>query len=56
MFDALKSSYWQGNEIWGIISTLAVKYAPLLHFSKDDRNAAAETASDKLVMGAVWVL
>jgi hypothetical protein len=36
-----------------MIRTLAVNYAPILVYSKDDRKTAAETASDEMVMGAI---
>ena len=52
----MKSSSWQGKEIWGMIRTLSVNCAPILHCSRDDRKTAAETASDEMVMGAVWAL
>ena len=35
-----------------MIRTLAVSCAPILVCSKDDRNAAAETASDEIAVGA----
>jgi len=37
-----------------MIRTLAVNCAPILDCSKDDGKAVAETASDEMVMGAVW--
>jgi hypothetical protein len=52
----LKSGTWQRKEIRGMIRTLAVNCAPILACSKDDRKTAAETASDAMVMGAVWAL
>jgi len=55
-FDALISDTWQGKEIRGMIRTLAVNCVPILVCSKDDGKAAAETASDEMVMGAVWAL
>jgi hypothetical protein len=39
-----------------VIRTLAVNYAPILDFSKDDRKTAAENAFNEIVMGAVWAL
>jgi ElaB/YqjD/DUF883 family membrane-anchored ribosome-binding protein len=39
-----------------MITILAVNCAPILVCSTDDRKTAAETASDEMVMGAVWVL
>jgi hypothetical protein len=55
-FDSMKSSSWQGKAIWGIIRTQAVNCAPILDWSQDARKTAAETASDEMVMGAVWAL
>jgi hypothetical protein len=55
-FYSLKSDTWQGEEIRGMIRTLAANCAPILIFSKDDRKTAAETASDEMVMGAVQAL
>jgi hypothetical protein len=52
----LKSGTWQGQEICGMLTTLAVNCAPIHVCSTDDRKIAAETASDEMVMGAVWVL
>jgi hypothetical protein len=52
----LKSGTWQGREIRGVIRTLAVNWAPILVCSKDDGKTVAETASDEMVMGAVWAL
>jgi len=39
-----------------MIRTLAVNCAPILFCSKDDLKTVAETASDKMVMGAVRAL
>jgi hypothetical protein len=39
-----------------MITTLAVKCAPILHCSQDARKTAAETSTDEMVMGAVWAL
>jgi len=50
------SSSWQGKEIQGMIRTLAVKCASICDCSKDDRKTAVETASDEMVMGAMWAL
>jgi hypothetical protein len=50
----MKSGSWQGKEIRGIIRTLAVNWAPILHYTNDDGKTQVETASDKMVMGAVW--
>jgi len=55
-FDSIKSSSWQGKKIWGIIRTLAVNCASILDSSKDDGKTLAETASNEMVMGAVWAL
>jgi len=55
-FDSLKSGPWQGNEIRGMIRTLAVNYAPIHVCSKDDRKSVAETASIEMLMGAVRAL
>jgi hypothetical protein len=50
----MKIGIWQGKEIRGIIRTLAVNCAPILVCSKDDGKTVTETASDEMVMGAVW--
>jgi len=55
-FDSMKSNSWQGKEIRGMIRTLAVNCAPILDSSQDAGNTAAESASDKMVMGAVRAL
>jgi len=55
-FDSVKCGTWQGEEIRGMIRTLAVNCAPILVCSTDDRKTAAETASDGMVMGAVRAL
>jgi len=55
-FDSMKSSSWQGKEIWGMIRTLSVNCAPILDHCKDDRKTAAEIASDEMVIRAVWGL
>ena len=55
-FDSMQSGSWQGNEIRGMISTLGVNCAPILDCSQDAGITAAETASDKMVMGAVQAL
>ena len=39
-----------------MIRTLAVNCAPILVCSKDDGKTAGETASNEMVMGAVWAL
>jgi hypothetical protein len=52
----MKSSSWQGDVIRGMIRTLAVYCTPILHRSKDDGKTPVETASDEMVMGAVWAL
>jgi hypothetical protein len=55
-FDVMKSSSWQGKEIWGMIRTQAVNCAPIHYGSKDDGKTPAETTSDAMVMGAVQAL
>jgi len=55
-FDSMKSTSWQGKEIRGMIRTLSVNCAPILHCFMDDGETAAETASDEMVMGAVRAL
>jgi len=55
-FDSMKCISWKGKEIQGTITTLAVNCTPILDYSKDDRNTLVETASDEMVMGAVWAL
>jgi len=55
-FDSLKSGTQQGQEIRGIIRTLAVNCAPIVASTKNDGKTAAETASDEMVMGAVRAL
>jgi len=52
----MKSGSLQGKEIRGMIRTLAVNCIPILDCSQDTRKTAAETASDEMVMGAVWAL
>jgi len=54
-FDWLKCSTWQGKEIHEMIRILAVHCTPFL-YSKNDGKTAAETASDKMVMGTVQAL
>jgi hypothetical protein len=39
-----------------MIKTLAVNSNPILFRSMDDRKTATETASDEMVMGALWTL
>jgi len=56
LFDSMKSGSWQGKEIRGMIRTLAVNCAPILDCSQDAGKTAPETASDEMVMGAVWAL
>jgi hypothetical protein len=55
-FDSSESSTWQGQEICGIIRTLALNCAPIHMCYKNDAKTVAETASDEKVMGAVRVL
>jgi hypothetical protein len=55
-FDSLNSGTWQGNEIRGMIRTLAGNCAPILDCSKDDRQTVAENASDEMVIGGVRAL
>jgi len=55
-FDEMTNNLWQGKEIWGIIRTLAVDWAPIVDCSKDDGKTAAETASDNMVLGPVRAL
>jgi len=55
-FESLKSGPWQGKEIHDMIRTLAATCTPLLVCLNDDWKSAAETASDEMVMRAVWVL
>jgi len=38
-----------------MIRPLAVNSATILDYSKHDRKSVVETASDEMVMGAVWV-
>jgi len=52
----MNQSSWHGNEMQGIIRTLAVKCAPILACPKDDRKTAKETACHEMVLGAVWAL
>jgi len=52
----MKSGSWPGNNIWGMIRTLAVNCAPILDWSQGAGKTAAETASDEMVMGAVRAL
>jgi len=55
-FDSMKSSYWEGKEIWGMIRTLPVISAPIPECFHVDRKTVAETASDEMAMGAVPAL
>jgi len=55
-FDSMKSGSWQGKDIQGMIRTLAVNCAPILDCSRDSGKTAAETASNKMVIGAVLAL
>jgi hypothetical protein len=55
-FDSLKSGTWQGKDMHGMIRTLAMNCTPILVCSKDEGKTAAKTASDEMVMGAVWAL
>jgi len=55
-FDSLQSGTWQGKQICAMIRTLAVNCAPILDCSQDAGKAAVETASDEMVMEAVWAL
>jgi hypothetical protein len=52
----MESGSWQGKELRGMIRTLAVNCAPILDYFKDDGKTLVETASDEMVMGAVWAL
>jgi hypothetical protein len=54
--DSIKSGSWQGQEIRGMIRTLAVNCAPICDCSQDARKTAVETASDEMVMEAVQAL
>ena len=49
-FDSFKSGTWQGKEIHGMIRKMAVYYAPIIVYSKDEGKAVAENASDEMVM------
>jgi len=55
-FDLLKSSYWQGNGMQGVIRILGVNCSPFLECFGYDANTAAEPGSDEMVMRAVWSL
>jgi len=55
-FDSMKSSYWQGKQIWGMIRTLDVNATPSRECSNDDGKTLADSASDQIVLGAVWAL
>jgi hypothetical protein len=55
-FDSLKSGTWQGKDMHGMIRTMAVNCTEILVCSKDEGKTAAKTASDEMVMGAVWAL
>jgi hypothetical protein len=52
----MKRSSWQGSEICGMMTTLAVTCTPIFDCSQDVGKTAAETASDEMVMGAVQTL
>jgi hypothetical protein len=55
-FDSIKLGSWQRTEVRGMIRTLAVNCAPVVHRTQVAKKTAAETASDEMVMGAVWAL
>jgi len=55
-FDSLNSATWQGNEIPGMIRTLAVNCTPILNYPKDDGNIEAGNSSDEIVMGVLRTL
>jgi hypothetical protein len=52
----LKSGTWQGKVIHGMIRTLAVNCAPILHCSTYYGKTAAQTPTNEMVMGAVWAV
>jgi len=54
--DWLTSSTWQREDTWGMNRTLAVNCVPILDCSIEDGKTAVETASDEIIMKAVWTL
>jgi len=52
-FNWMKGSAWQGKLFSGMIRTLAVNWAPILDYTKDDGKTPVETASDEMVEGAM---
>jgi len=52
----MKSSSWQGNDLWGMIRTPAVNCATIPDCSKDYRITVVDTTSDEMGMGAVRAL
>ena len=56
LFDLFSGGTWQGTEICGIIRKLAVNCTPVLVCSNDNGYCAADTASHKILMGAVQAL
>jgi hypothetical protein len=55
-FDSMKYSTLPVKEIWGIIRTLAVHWAPIVDSCHDGGNTAAVTDYDEMLMGAVRAL
>ena len=55
-FDLMKSDSWQGKQIRSMSRTLAVNWTTMLDSSQDAGKSKVETASDEMVMGAVWAL
>jgi hypothetical protein len=55
-FDSMKSMFWTGKYIWGMITTLAVNCSPILDCSNDDGKTPAETTCNDMLMGAVRTL
>jgi len=48
-FDSVKSSSWQGKEIWGMIRTLIVNCTSNPDCAKDDRQTPSKSASDEML-------
>jgi len=55
-FDSMKSSFWQGTEIQGMIRTLVVNCAPIFDSSKDIWKTCVERASDRMVLRSACAL
>jgi len=52
----MKSNWWHGTEIRGMIRTMAVDCASIHNCSKNDGKTPVEAASDEMTMGALKAL